>query len=391
MRIFCGAFFEKKALGGRTWILLRPPRHLSHYQRSAAFLGVTESGGVAAFMIDTFLYLSLSATPMAKRRGKKSGKKKLELTQRYLYYNLENQATSPGNVTGRYEDSSYIDLAAGLSAMNRRLYRQGRQYHIANITVVDTSGDSKVRFATLPQVWTTNKAHQLMFDAWKDQRARALENAPSNVTGRWADFKVYMSNQHRKESGTTPPSIILPVNSDLDTIDAGEWEYSEISYMDQTGTEHDNQPLWMLGNHDVNTAAGTDGVGICKALQEMLEIPSESPVTPPLHKSVIMQMNPATGDDNTEVLLNIMDDNDLSPYNGTRVIGAESTATNSDSFVTREVGWSNKGTASLPVMGFPVPLGLLEVRQSDGSEGNVIGVLIELVPGEYKGVHAEAF
>jgi hypothetical protein len=41
-------------------------------------------------------------------------------------------------------------------------------------------------------------------------------------------------------------------------------------------------------------------------------------------------------------------------------------------------------------MGFPVPLGLLEVRQSD-KEGNIIGVLIEMVPGSYKGVHAEAF
>ena len=320
---------------------------------------------------------------MAKRRGSKGGKKNLQMTQRYLYYNLTNTASD--NPGGRYEDSHYIDLAAGLSAISRRLYRQGRQYHIANITVIDTSGDSKVRFATLPQVWTTSKAHNLMFDAWKDQRARALENAPSNVAGRWADFKVYMSQQHRKES------LILPVNSDLTEIDAGEWEYSEISYMDQAGTEFDNQPLWMLGTH-IKTGTGvSDGVGICKSLEEMLSIPPESPVSPDIAKSVIMSMNPATGEDNVEVLANIRDDNDLAPYDGTKVIGADSTSINTDSFVTREVGWSNKGTASLPVMGFPVPLGLLEVRQSDGAADNVIGVLIELVPGTYKGVHAEAF
>ena len=344
---------------------------------------MTESGGVAAFMVDMFLYLLLSATPMAQRRGKKGGKKNLELTQRYLYYNLTNSDTDPTG--GRYEDSHYIDLAAGLSAINRRLYRQGRQYHIANITVIDTSGGSKVRFATLPQVWTTSKAHSLMFDAWKDQRARALENAPSNVTGRWADFKVYMSQQHRKES------LILPVNSDLYGIDPGEWEYSEISYMDQTGTELDNQPLWMMGTHVPTGTGVSDGVGVCKALEEMLSIPPESPVLPDIAKSIIMSMNPATGDDNVEVLANIRDDNDLAPYNGTMVIGADSTPANTDSFVTREVGWSSKGTASLPVMGFPVPLGLLEVRQDDDSIDNVIGVLIELVPGSYKGVHAEAF
>ena len=321
---------------------------------------------------------------MARRSGSKSGKKGLELTQRYLYYNLTNTGTI--DPPGRAEDSHYIDLAAGLSAVNRRLYRQGRQYHIANITVIDTSGESKVRFATLPQVWTTSKAHKLMFDAWKDQRSRALENAPSNVSGRWADFKVYMSQQHRKEN------LILPVNSDLTEILPGEWEYSEISYMDAaSGNEFDNQPLWMMGDHVQAGTGFSDGVGVCKSLQEMLAIPPESPIVPDLSKSVIMSMNPATGDDNVEVLANIRDDNDLAPYDGTVVIGAESTATNTDSFVTREVGWSAQGTASLPVMGFPVPLGLLEVRQSDVKEDNVIGVIVELVPGSYKGVHAEAF
>jgi hypothetical protein len=317
---------------------------------------------------------------MARRRGSKtSSRKGLELTQRYLYYELTNGTTGASS-----RDSHYIDLAAGLSALNRRLYRQGRQYHIANITVIDTSGDSKVRFATLPQVWTTSKAHKLMFDAWKDQRARALENAPSNVTGRWADFKVYMSNQHRTEA------LILPTNSDNTVIPPGEWEYSEVSYMLSSGVEMDNQKLWMLGVTDFTSAATDQGVGLCHELQNMLQIPPEAPILPAIHKSVIMQMNPATGDDNTEVLQNIMDDNDLAPYDGTVVIGADSTALDTDSFVTREVGWSNKGTASLPVMGFPVPLGLLEVRQDD-TEGNVIGVLIEMVPGSYKGVHAEAF
>jgi hypothetical protein len=225
-----------------------------------------------------------------------------------------------------------------------------------------------------------------MFDAWKDQRSRALENAPSSVTGRWADFKVYMSNQHRKEN------LILPVNSDLGVVPNGEWEYSEISYIDAAlGTEFDNQPLWMLGDHNQGGTGVDDGVGVCKSLQEMLAIPPESPIVPDLSKSVIMSMNPATGDDNVEVLANIRDDNDLAPYNGAKVIGAESTATLTDSFVTREVGWSSKGTASLPVMGFPVPLGLLEVRQDDQTIDNIIGIIVELVPGSYKGVHAEAF
>lgn len=325
---------------------------------------------------------------MARRRGKK---KDLQMTQRFLYYNLTNGATE-ASASGRYLDSHYIDLAAGLSAINRRLYRQGRQYHIANISLIDTQGDTKVRFCTLPQVWTTSKAHKLMFDAWKDQRARALENAPSNVTGRWADFKTYMSQQHAKEAreaGGTP--IVLPVFSDLDVIPGGEWEYSDISYI-KSGAEISNQTLWMMGGHISGATAAEDGAGVLRALQEMLAIPPESPILPTnLDKSIIMSMNPATGADNSNTLENIMDDNDLSPYAGTRVFGADSTPANSESLVIRELGWSAQGIASLPAMGFPVPLGLLEVRQDDKDEGNVVGLIVELVPGEYKGVHAEAF
>tara|TARA_B100001142_G_C14315795_1_gene648428 strand:- start:1169 stop:2155 length:987 start_codon:yes stop_codon:yes gene_type:complete len=328
---------------------------------------------------------------MARRRG---NKKDLQMTQRFLYYNLTNTASS-ASASGRYEDSHYIDLAAGLSAINRRLYRQGRQYHIANISLIDTQGDTKVRFCTLPQVWTTSKAHKLMFDAWKDQRARALENSPSNVTGRWADFKTYMSQQHAKEAreliAAGKPGVTLPVFSDLDAIPDGEWEYSDVTYL-KSGNELSNQTLFMMGNHISGASAEEDGVGVLTALQEMMAIPPESPILPAnLDKSIIMSMNPATGTDNVDTLANIMDDNDLSPYAGTRVLGADSTSTNSESLVIRELGWSAQGIASLPAMGFPVPLGLLEVRQDDKDEGNVIGLIVELVPGEYKGVHAEAF
>ena len=333
---------------------------------------------------------------MARTRGKrkqtKKAKKDLQMTQRFLYYNLKNQATA--ETSGRWLDSHYIDIAAGLSAINRRLYRQSRQYHIANISLIDTQGDTKVRFCTLPQVWTTSKAHKLMFDAWKDQRARALENSPSDVTGRWADFKAYYSNQHAKESREAilagQPGVVLPVFSDLDVIPGGEWEYSDISYI-KGGVEESNQTVWMMGNHIEGATAQENGVGILQALEEMLAIPPEAPILPDIAKSVIMSMNPATGDDNADTLANIRDDNDLSPYLGTKVFGSDSTATNSESLVVRELGWSATGIASIPAMGFPVPLGLLEVRQDDKTEGNTIGLIIELVPGTYKGVHAEAF
>lgn len=335
---------------------------------------------------------------MARTRGKsKKSKNGHELTQRFLYYELDIEASG--------SNSHYLDLAAGMSALNRRLYRQGRQYHVANVSVVDTSGKlTSCRFATLPQVWTTNKAWKLMFDAWKDQRARALENSPTNVSGRWADFKVWMSEQHMVDANN--PDIphnagvarggILPVTSDMITVPFGEWMISDVSYV-KDGTEYENRQLWMLGPHVETGAVGVQGVGLCAALEEMLAQPPESPILPTDFKNaIVLSMNPSAGADmQDDILENIRDDNDVAPYSITEVIGADHTSTDSQSFTIREVGWASgaKGIASLPTMGFPVPLGLLEVRTttSGASTDNMCGIMIELVPGSYKGVHAEAF
>jgi hypothetical protein len=326
---------------------------------------------------------------MARSSGrKKSSKKGHELTQRFLYFNLRNTATSP--TVGRFLDSHVIDLGLAMSTINRRLYRQGRLYHVANAQIIDTQGDTKIRLATLPQVWTTTKAWTNMYNAWKDQRARTLENSPSNVTGKWADFKVWMSQQHLIDGQ------VYPVNSDLTDVPLPEdWDISDVSYVKAAGgIEYASQPLWMLGNHSTtNTPTDPSGVGVLKSLEEILAIPPESPGLPAdFSSSIILSMNPNTGADlQDDILLNISTDNDLPPYDGTVVLGATSTALDTNTFVAREAGWSAVGIASLPVMGFPVPLGLLEVRMDDKIEGNAVGLIFELVPGTYKGIHAEAF
>ena len=121
---------------------------------------------------------------MARRRGTK-GKAKRYPVQRFLYFDLAH--------TGSSEDNHYIDLAACLSAINGRLYRQGRMYHVANATIHDTNGDAKqVKLSTIADTYTARTGWHMMFDAWKDQRARTLENSSGQITGKWADFKVLM-------------------------------------------------------------------------------------------------------------------------------------------------------------------------------------------------------
>jgi hypothetical protein len=72
---------------------------------------------------------------------------------RYLRYQLVNSANSGT------ETSHYIDLAKDLSAINRRLYRQGKVYQIANISITsrNTTG-GLVSFSTAGDTWVTRAA-----------------------------------------------------------------------------------------------------------------------------------------------------------------------------------------------------------------------------------------
>ena len=84
-----------------------------------------------------------------KRKGKRKTRSrglrsKRVPCQRVLRYLLQH--------TGNGEDSHYIDLARDLSLLNRRLYRQGKVYGIAGITVHDNviqgTGDTFVKACT---------------------------------------------------------------------------------------------------------------------------------------------------------------------------------------------------------------------------------------------------
>ena len=114
---------------------------------------------------------------MAKRRGSKKKAKRLPVN-RFLYFAFKVGDTK-----------KYIDLAAAISAMNGRLYRQGRMYHVANVTMHNTNGKvQSCKLSTLPDTYTTQAAWHAMFDAWKDQRSRVLENSIGDITGKWSDF-----------------------------------------------------------------------------------------------------------------------------------------------------------------------------------------------------------
>ena len=326
--------------------------------------------------------------------ARKSGKKKASRypVHRYLYYQF---ALSPGT-------PKYIDLAAGISALNGRLYRQGRMYHVANVTMHNADGGVKsLQISTLPDTWNLKSAWHIMFDAWKDQRARVLENSATDIAGKWADFKVLMTPSHKSNAWELPADSEnhmirggTEAPSGTDTSES-EWAYSTVNYIDKDGTSHEGDNLGVLGA----TSLGNEYVSLMEELfnaraSTMVEDPDVDPNV--IKESVIFGMNPANQEfgGNSDLLQRIAEDNDIPPYNSQFPIGFNNPDSEGEHpFTVREMGITSTSVLTQTVGGFQVPLGLVEIsgELSGTALTNDIALIFELVPGRYKGIASEAF
>jgi hypothetical protein len=322
---------------------------------------------------------------------------------------LRFQVTHPEN-SG--EVSHYIDIAKELSKINRRLYRQGMVYRIANISI--TSRDTingLVSFSTAPDTWVTRNAWNRGFEMWNKMNQQVLDNQPGRKS-RFSDYKVFLSNTHRTNYHASP-QVRLPgiIDNGNNAVKDGEWEYCEYVSPDGT-TSTDKFNAHIVGDHNGSSGNWTS-ISLIKSYGEAR---ATVPLDTPLMDS--------QGDD--DPLLNLMDDGsqvdeiasdldtdgDLPPY----AIGSGSTvgenypgsSLNCPKPVVRRLASigtadsvglaADKGIAAPTVMlpGFDAICGLIEIEtQSQNkdlanfrTDPDIFDVVIELAPGSYKGVAA---
>jgi hypothetical protein len=304
----------------------------------------------------------------------------MELTHRFIRLNLSH--TPDG------EDFHYVDLARHLSAMNRRLYRQGMQYHVANIAVHDSQGDAYVKFCTLPNTWTTMAAWRRGFKLWKEQRADVQSNGLS-LSGKWSDFKVLFNDDHRDD-------VDVPVFKDIenDSLAYGEWDYSRYVIQDDDGNGENDFLITMMGANNGSIAGGAGtSASLLTALEDAMGVVPDDPIVPDTANSGLFGLlaGGLGGQTVSNDLIQLMeDDNDSPPYSATLVPGARTNCDNG--WEVREIHLGAGGAApSGMVGGFEVPLGLLQIETKSSTTNNTIGIVIELVPGKYKGVQAEGW
>jgi len=307
---------------------------------------------------------------------------------RYLRYNLTNSAT-PGT-----ETSHYIDLARDLSALNRRLYRQGRDYHVKRVSIVSsntiagvvlnpdvtvgTQNAGRVTIGTIPDSWMARNAWNRGFNIWNKMNKMATANIKSDIKGTWSDFKVYLSLDSRSAT------LLNPLDNGGNAVRPGMWVYSQLVTPDGT-TSADTFDLHMLGNHS-GSAGSWNSVGLIRSYGESRATVQGADPNVPTTVSDDPIMN--VFDDGTqidEIIEDLEGQNDFPPYDVDEYPGDDTNMPKP--LVVQQTTLGADGRAT--VGSFTAMCGLLEIETTSPIGNDVYSVLVELAPGSYRGIAAD--
>lgn len=297
--------------------------------------------------------------------------------------------------------TTYIDLARDLSRVNRRLYRQGRNYAVESVTVTCPGVNMRATdnlvagFYSMGNTWMVHEAWERGFKAWRKQ---VRDHAPTKTSiGRWSDFKIYLDDT--MEDGTTADVIA----GDGAAVSAGEWLYSKLAF-DDDGTEREFT-MAMIGSTNLTDTNEESGIALIEAYQASRAQVQTTPLLPGNASDSIYAKLLGTDELTDMIIDNIEADNDVPPYDSDDMYGGD---TNGDAaHIERFVGVSaSEFTRTVP--GFIAPCGLIKINLEEqtlvegGDANNTLTgksvyevssapntmITFRLVPGPYKGVLA---
>lgn len=302
-------------------------------------------------------------------------------TQRILNFDLSH--TPDDND----EDFHYIDIAKMLSAVNRKSYRQGMTYDVANMVFHDSADtETFISVCTVPNTWALQASWAEGFFRWMQQQKAAVDTLNDSEFGPWHDFKVYANKD--MVADVDKPNF---VDTEGNALTAGEWIYSKYLVPRDGSDSPISSNIGLIGPH-VGSPFGDDltYASLMQAFENNVNIPQEDPdIT--THTTLWAALSPAASD--MEVIRDVLDDyeadNDLPPYSPAVIPGAGVPGAGRPSEPWRQRLACIQGGANhmAAVGGFQAPCGLI-IIDSKQADAETIGVQLELVPGDYKGVSA---
>ena len=332
-----------------------------------------------------------------------ASKKKTNVAKKFTPVNrfLRYQITTSG--TANTETSHFIDIMRDLSASNRRLYRQHKVVQIANISVTSrNTNNGLISFSTAPDTWVTRAALRRGKKMHEEMASLALDLPGSEKRkGRWNDFKVYLSDDHRLAQSDSNKTPRTRDNGNL-LAGSGEWVYSKFQSPDgQTGS--DEFRAHILGAHTPGADPATNpytSIGLIQSYGEArATVNDDTPLVDSQGSDDPLLNLFDAGTQVDEIANDLENDGDNPPYKilqsgdkstiGEHYPGASSNMPKP--IVNRLAAIGQQGGSSAPTVmlpGFTALCGLLEIEVQSASASDEFDITIEIAPGSYKGIAA---
>ncbi len=336
---------------------------------------------------------------MAKRSYSKKGRK------------IEPSALSMvfETTAGAALDNKYIDLSQCASLMNRRFYRQGinwvvRDIKIMNVEPVPSGPAAQVVIGKLPNTWVMSNAWTKGFKTWQKMNREALQEAQS-VRPKFLDFKIYADQDHCNAGfGANLLPRALAVGT---TATAGEWipsKYVVPNTAVPAGVN--NFEVKAVGaNYGAGSASGLAAVSLIEGYAASRGLPDiEDPNTPddaadasgatPENWMSALFNEGTTQDD--QVLTDMITENNEAPYpfendgthTDTMYPGGANQLSGLEMHDFEQVSSTTIG-GTTRFKGGNFPCGLIKVGTFGFAEGTNIIVQVNLVPGDHRGYLCE--
>jgi len=286
------------------------------------------------------------------------------------------------------EVTANIDIAKGLSTVNRRLYRQGMNYAVAGVSIgrFDT-GITKCFLQTAGNTWMVQNAWKKGYALWRAQQREVLEVMPS-IEGKWADFKVTLDDV--VTTATLNPRNSTTGGSAGDPV-CDEWNLSEYVW-DDDGTEREPN-FHLIGATNLASSIGlVQEYHISRARVQISDPAVDSTASDSIYAKSL-----GTDEMSDMLVDNVEGENDQPPYDFDEMYGGDTAGDLAPVIDEFSSSMHNSGR-SIP---FIAPCGLIrvtiisKVNTDPGQPAVLIAsdephtVFVHLAPGGYKGVLAE--
>jgi hypothetical protein len=286
---------------------------------------------------------------------------------------------------GQYNGSFYIDLAKAASIVNRRGYRQGRQWMVAGFTLV-SAGTGSVSICKLPINWVTANSWEKSFRMWDKQQKDAVASAGAQSTmAAYRDYKVSMTPDHVDALGGN--RNLLPIDADGNTYAAGEWQQSFVVVPNAGGSGASSSFNLHICGPDKPAPGASKG--LIEAYAASRARPdSNAPDENNPQDGLFAQMFDI-GETNDAVIGNATDRNDDQPYDSSNYPGGATNGTGPMVHAYTNIIDSSAG-ASLGVdvakaQGGCFPCGLIRVDWTETENNANLVIQVHMVPGGYRG------